>query len=644
MKRRRSPSDEDNPLYSHFDKAFLNLTKQPAEIIALVLSYIPKYFLGKFLECEALVPHILPYITTHVRIGAMAHKDADPLNWFRLKFLEINEPVVLMEKLRDIVSKYGIRMKEASISLGSELAALGCHLADEKYNMYHYYVPCKVAIERWKTCYVDVLSHIDLLHIMDEFIDQKSMHVFEVLQRHTTIGSAALDFGRDQDVTELNGAREEINEEEEDREIEQGDWEIEDEDERESDSDDDENEEEDDDIEDEGGEIEGGDQEINLEERDIADGDERDSSSDDDDDDINEEDHHVIFPNDDAIVEKELATLYTSLVRFECKGGLYLTGQLLSQFEVLKIISLKSLLVSDFKFLPKTLESVKIQYLIENEDLVEVIVPKNLKNFDVSIKLDQTCSYKLVSHMKNLEVLRLEDSTIESIEELDLPASKITSLDLDYPSSLEDYSPILTFTNLKTLRIAEVPFPTELFHDENNLPNLRSFIFNGPEVFPEKPVFGRDTKFPRNLTELIWFGDVTIDRWKPPHYLQKLVLICPEFKQQRLFHLPKTLTFLRIYASNLKTLDNYQFPTGLKPLELHDNDDLESMKNTNLKKLKELVYVDFCDYGISLEPYLFAKKNPTDTNHRYQFNSFTMDRSVLHRMTKFSVKDKRIKV
>ncbi|RCK63005.1 hypothetical protein Cantr_09966 [Candida viswanathii] len=626
MKRRRSPSDEDNPLYSHFDKAFINLSKQPAEIIALVLSYIPKYFLGKFLECEALVPHILPYLTTHVRIGAMAHEDADPLNWFRLKFLEINESVVLMEKLRDIVSKYGIRMKEASISLGSELAALGCHLADVKYNMYHYHVPCKLAIERWKTCYVDILSHIDLLHIMDEFIDQKSMRVFKVLQHHMTIGSAALDFGHDQDVAELNGAREDIDEKVEDREIEQEDWEIEDEDERGSDGDDDENEEHRE-IEEEGDDIE----------------EEYDDDDDDDDNDENEEDHRVLFPDDDAIVEKELATLYTSLVRFECKGGLYLTGQLLSQFEVLKIISLTTLLVSDFKFLPKSLESVKIRHLIENEHLIEVIVPKNLKHFDAMIRLDQTCSYKLVSHMKNLEVLRLEDSKIESIAELDLPASKIKSLDLAYPSSLEDYSPILAFTNLKTLRIAEVPFPTRLFQDEINLPNLRSFIFDGPEVFPEKPVFGRDTKFPRNLTELIWFGGLTIDRWKPPHYLQKLVLICPKFKQQRLFHLPKTLSFLKIYSSNLKTLDNYQFPTGLKHLEFQDNDDLESMKNTNLKKLMELVYVDFYGYWTNYDPYLLTKKNPTDTNHRYQFNSFTMDRSVLDKMTKFSIKDDSIK-
>lgn len=74
---------------------------------------------------------------------------------------------------------------------------------------------------------------------------------------------------------------------------------------------------------------------------------------------------------------------------------------------------------------------------------------------------------------------------------------------------------------------------------------------------------------------------------------------------------------------DLKNLDNYQFLTDLTDLEINHNLELKSMKNTNLKELTRLKYMNIC-YNLANVEFYCESSNPTNKNIRYHDNSFIM--------------------
>ena len=100
-----------------FDKHFIAFLKLPPEIIQRVISYIRKDLLTIFLDCNALVPFILPYIERQVEIVTYIYKITGPLLWSSFELNTLNMPQLSMTKLKELMDSYKICPKEATIDI-----------------------------------------------------------------------------------------------------------------------------------------------------------------------------------------------------------------------------------------------------------------------------------------------------------------------------------------------------------------------------------------------------------------------------------------------------------------------------------------------------------------------------------------------
>ena len=98
-----------------FDKFFLSFVKWKPEVIKCVMSYIRSDCLHIFLDCDALVPFILPYINKHVQIYEHPINITGPLVWktFQLEYTKVIH--LSMSKLKELMDKYKICPNEATI-------------------------------------------------------------------------------------------------------------------------------------------------------------------------------------------------------------------------------------------------------------------------------------------------------------------------------------------------------------------------------------------------------------------------------------------------------------------------------------------------------------------------------------------------
>ena len=100
-----------------FDKHFIAFLKLPPEIIQRVISYIRKDLLTIFLDCNALVPFILPYIERQVKIVTYTYEITGPLLWSSFELNTLNMPQLSMTKLKELMDSYKICPKEATIDI-----------------------------------------------------------------------------------------------------------------------------------------------------------------------------------------------------------------------------------------------------------------------------------------------------------------------------------------------------------------------------------------------------------------------------------------------------------------------------------------------------------------------------------------------
>ncbi|KAK6876187.1 hypothetical protein K4I79_005822, partial [Candida tropicalis] len=100
-----------------FDKHFIAFLKLPPEIIQRVISYIRKDLLTIFLDCNALVPFILPYIERQVEIVTYIYEITGPLLWSSFESNTLNMPQLSMTKLKELMDSYKICPKEATIDI-----------------------------------------------------------------------------------------------------------------------------------------------------------------------------------------------------------------------------------------------------------------------------------------------------------------------------------------------------------------------------------------------------------------------------------------------------------------------------------------------------------------------------------------------
>ncbi|EER31963.1 predicted protein [Candida tropicalis MYA-3404] len=98
-----------------FDEFFISFVKWQPEIIDYVISHIGKGCLTIFLDCDALVPFILPYIERQVEIVTHPVKITGPLVWESFGSDNTKIPRLSMGELKQIMDKYKICPKEAVI-------------------------------------------------------------------------------------------------------------------------------------------------------------------------------------------------------------------------------------------------------------------------------------------------------------------------------------------------------------------------------------------------------------------------------------------------------------------------------------------------------------------------------------------------
>ncbi|EMG48802.1 hypothetical protein G210_0584 [Candida maltosa Xu316] len=182
-----------------------------------------------------------------------------------------------------------------------------------------------------------------------------------------------------------------------------------------------------------------------------------------------------------------------------------------------------------------------------------------VRNFRIELNEKYETVPKLVPSMKSLAVMCCYPS-----QELPLDMSMLSTIKITgYMLSLHDNE----FVNLKVLRIRI------LFIDSVN--QIRFDLLT----------------IPPNLQELDIAGNLDIPiRWQLPLSLTKLAFCGCKFS---LFpELPANLVFLQLQSTNLSRRNKIIFPSGLKELQLIENYNLESLRNTNIHELTQLLRID----------------------------------------------------
>ncbi|RCK64756.1 hypothetical protein Cantr_00115 [Candida viswanathii] len=286
----------------------------------------------------------------------------------------------------------------------------------------------------------------------------------------------------------------------------------------------------------------------------------------------------------DAFIEMCPATVENLMVPFYT----FTQRDAFHKFKHLKTLEIDKSDLSIFRFLPETIEALMIGQLntaVGFDPHRTPVLPK-LWSLEAGIKSAGDFA-EVVKKFPKLEMFDLQNSKVTDLGDLGLPSS-LKILKIASCPGLNDYLVLREFRRLKCLALFNVPFPK--FESLEHFPALTQFVFIQSFDYKHGDVYELDSvKFPESLRTLELRGNFHIQEWSPPPKLRELVLRGAQFPNGLNFLLPENLVKLGLAQTTLKRLDNLQFPLGLRDLDVRENKDLESMVNTNLGELTQLV-------------------------------------------------------
>lgn len=168
-----------------------NLANQPNEIINLIITYLPKPFLPIFLDFPPLIPYILPEIHTKVRIQECCFEMNDPISFLNYQWYNVAPVFNLIEELINMIQEFKIYPKE--IELVNILTPMFT-----KYKLYqsgilinHELDPLVSKLMQWGIQYEEIFQNIELIHILDGFMDSNIEELVFCIQHGFKMGSIA---------------------------------------------------------------------------------------------------------------------------------------------------------------------------------------------------------------------------------------------------------------------------------------------------------------------------------------------------------------------------------------------------------------------------------------------------------------------
>ncbi|RCK58122.1 hypothetical protein Cantr_06380 [Candida viswanathii] len=482
-------------------EVLFNLGDLPPEITSLIISYIPRPFLPLFLGYRPLVPCILPLVRAKVRIQQRYYNSEDPISFFSPSCYNVAPVFSLLEDLVNVIHEYGVCPKEIELVNLVTPMSTKYRLSQSGVLVNHELDPLVSKLMKWGLEYEELFHQIELVHILDQFMNSNIEELVFCIEHGFKIGSVA-------------------------------------------------------------------------------------------------------FLDNPEII-KVLPYSITNLILHAYS---FKAGTTFMNFRNLKTIKVASASISIFPSLPRCVEAVVVSDLDTtplwngNGDLT---LP-NLRHLEAGIQIAGDFS-SVAMTFPNLESFHIKNSRVADLDELGLPGG-ISVLEIDSSPGLVSCLKIEKFPQLKELSMTNMPFRGKLFESDEGFPELTKLSFIQSYDFNRN--FGYDLdrlKFPQSLKVLGLHGHFNSTKWSPPQKLQELVLRGTRFANGFNIQLPTTLTKLFIVSTNLRDLDNIQFPSGLRELDVRDNEWLKSMVNTNLSDLTQLVRFD-----ISLNPYLSKYDVPNE--------------------------------
>lgn len=183
------------------------MVRSPPNVIKEVLSCIPKDFLGYFVNCKALIPYILPYITEHVVMCEIHYPEFIPIESRRFVKPFIDAPVIPADQLMSIATEYNLKLKNVSVPLTIEMQTL---ISERKLNAYKKTNLAKTSglpgikktedgfgmedIMAWGVRYLPLFCRIDLLHIVTEFDSTDTYFTLAMFKGLVKLGTVVLKF------------------------------------------------------------------------------------------------------------------------------------------------------------------------------------------------------------------------------------------------------------------------------------------------------------------------------------------------------------------------------------------------------------------------------------------------------------------
>lgn len=166
-----------------------NLAKQPAEIVNLIISYLPKPFLTVFLDFKSLVPYIIPILRTKVRIQECCFDLKEPISFLNFRWYSVSPVFNLIEELVQTIQKFEFIPREI------ELVNLSTPMIT-KYKLYqsgvlvnHELDPLVSKLMQWAVKYEDIFRSVSLIHILDGFMNANIEELVFCIQRGFNIGT-----------------------------------------------------------------------------------------------------------------------------------------------------------------------------------------------------------------------------------------------------------------------------------------------------------------------------------------------------------------------------------------------------------------------------------------------------------------------
>ncbi|RCK56547.1 hypothetical protein Cantr_05340 [Candida viswanathii] len=498
-------SNHSDAKHSELELLLINLINKPPHIIELVLSYMRRDCLGLFLDCEALVPFILPYVKEHVWLSSDNDVMHRPFHWRRFDSIEVDAPVLQLYQLKHVMDSYNVCPREASVDIGAEIRSMllrGNYAYDEWVSEF---IKGEINPSNEALIYLEMFSRIKNWHVIDKAVNEETYTVLAKLGGVPNVRSIGIS-------------------------------------------------------------------------------------------------HHFIFfhyltratsmypetlPDDVLPTPTGMTKLHSENERVSPQLYDYVP------YSALKSLKLPVFLGDELTSLPEALEDLSID--LESYDFYNridpVLAPPNLKSLEVTFTEEMYWINDLSLLTPNLESFSISGYHDGDLKEFLLPESKLINLALIDCPSLGNISLLKEFKQLIQLTIVNSPIPEKLFESAGVFPRLRRFKFVDPDYVDSPETGLNEAVFPISLTELHVEAAFILDGLKLPPNLRILLLWKCKFPNGISFTIPENVFKLELRDTDLKSMDDIRFPTGLLYLNISGNKYLNSMKNTNLNDLTELFEV-----------------------------------------------------